>query len=60
MEKARQKHLQNAEIRRQNRAAEKEELNKIEELEEEHVKQLEEKILKKALKIKKKTIIEEA
>ena len=61
MEKARQQHLQNAEIRRQKRAIEKEELKKrLEELEEEHIKQLEEKILKKALQIKKRTIIEDA
>ena len=61
MEKARQQHWQNAEIRRQKRAIEKEELKKrLEELEEEHIKQLEEKILKKALQIKKRTIIEDA
>ena len=61
MEKARQQHLQNAEICRQKRAVEKDKLKKqIEELEEEHIKHLEEKILKKALQIKKRTILEDA
>ena len=53
LKKAQEIHKQNADIRRQKRAIEIEKYNKkIEELEEEYVKNLEEKILKKALAIK--------
>ena len=61
LKKAQEIHKQNADIRRQKRAIEIEKYNKkIEELEEEYVKNLEEKILKKALAIKKRNIIEDS
>ena len=61
LQKAQEKHKQNADIRRQKRAIEIEKYNKkIEELEEEYVRNLEEKILKKALAIKKRNIIEDS
>ena len=61
LQKAQQIHKQNADIRKQKRAIEIEKYNKkIEELEEEYVKNLEEKILKKALAIKKRNIIEDS
>ena len=61
LKKAQEKHKQNADIRKQKRAIEIEKYNKkIEELEEEYVKTLEEKILKKALAIKKRNIIEDS
>ena len=53
MEKAWQQHLYNTQIRWAKRAIEKEESNKkIEQIEKEHMKQLEEKIMKKTLVIK--------
>ena len=59
MEKASQQHLQNAKLQHERRAVEKEKLKKrLEELEEEHIKQSDEIILKKALQIKKRCIIE--
>ena len=61
MEKARQQHLKNAKERQAKRALEKEEYNKkVQELEEQHIKYLEDKIVKKALAIKRRTIIEDA
>ena len=61
LKKAQEIHKQNADIRRQKRAIEIEKYNKkIEELEEEYVRNLEEKILKKALAIKKRNIIEDS
>ena len=61
LQKAQQIHKQNADIRRQKRAIELEKYNKkIEELEEQQVKNLEEKILKKVLAIKKRNIIEDS
>ena len=61
MEKARQQHLKNARERQAKRALEKEEYNKkVQELEEQHLKYLEDKIVKKALAIKRRTIIEDA
>ena len=61
LQKAQQIHKQNADIHKQKRAIEIEKYNKkIEELEEEYVKNLEEKILKKALAIKKRNIIEDS
>ena len=61
LKKAQEIHKQNADIHRQKRAIEIEKYNKkIEELEEEYVRNLEEKILKKALAIKKRNIIEDS
>ena len=61
MEIARQQHLKNAQLRREKRVIEKEELNKkIQELEEQHIKSLEEKILKKALSLQRRKILENA
>ena len=61
MEKARQQHLKNAKERQAKRLLEKEEYNKkVQELEEQHIKYLEDKIVKKALAIKCRTIIEDA
>ena len=61
MEKARQQHLKNTKERQAKRALEKEEYNKkVQELEEQHLKYLEDKIVKKALAIKRRTIIEDA
>ena len=61
LQKAQQIHKQNADICRQKRAIELEKYNKkIEELEEQYVKNLEEKILKKALAIQKRNIIEDS
>ena len=61
MEKARQQHLQNARERQSKRLLDKEEYNKkVQELEQQHIKYLEDKIVKKALAIKRRTIIEDA
>ena len=61
MTKAREQHLKNARERQAKRALEKEEYNKkVQELEEQHLKYLEDKIVKKALAIKRRTIIEDA
>ena len=58
IKKAQEIHKQNADIRRQKRAIELEKYNKKKlELEEEYVKNLEQKILKKALAIKKCSIM---
>ena len=58
---ARQQHLKNAKERQAKRLLEKEEYNKkVQELEEQHIKYLEDKIVKKALAIKCRTIIEDA
>ena len=61
IKKAQEIHKQNADIRRQKRAIELEKYNKKKwELEEEYVRNLEQKILKKALAIKKRSIIEDS
>ena len=61
LKKAQEIHKQNADIRKQKRSTELEKYNKkIEELEEQYVKNLEEKILQKALAIKKRNIIEDS
>ena len=59
--KTRQQHLKNAKESQAKHALEKEEYNKkVQELEEQHIKYLEDKIVKKALTIKRWTIIEDA
>ena len=61
IKKAQEIHKQNADIRRAKRAIELEKYNKKKlELEEEYVRNLEQKILKKALAIKKRSIIEDS
>ena len=61
IKKAQEIHKQNADIRRAKRAIELEKYNKTKlELEEEYVRNLEQKILKKALAIKKRSIIEDS
>ena len=61
IKKAQEIHKQNADIRRAKRAIELEKYNKKKlELEEEYVRNLEQKILEKALAIKKRSIIEDS
>ena len=61
IKKAQEIHKQNADIRRAKRAIELEKYNKKKlELEEEYVRNLEQKIFKKALAIKKRSIIEDS